>query len=250
MDGSIYRKSILIFSFLLFVSCSMSKTYSGFKTVYQSTDFVIIKISDNVYQHVSFLETQSFGKVACNGMIVINNNDAIIFDTTINNDTSEKLINFVENNLNAKIKGVVSTHFHEDCIGGIEAFNNKDIPTYALRKTIDIAKSKNVNVPQIGFEKEITLNIGNQFVEAKFFGQGHTQDNIIGYYPEENIMFGGCLIKELNAGKGNLEDANVEAWSETVTQIKSAYPNVKLIIPGHGATGNKELIDYTINLFQ
>ncbi|HLV50511.1 MAG TPA: subclass B1 metallo-beta-lactamase [Flavobacterium sp.] len=250
MNLAILRKGIFLTMLLFIASCSNSKTSSDLEISYQSEDLVVIKISDHVYQHISFLETQSFGKVACNGMIVTNNNEAVIFDTTINNDTSEKLIDFVENNLDAKIKGVISTHFHEDCIGGIEAFNNKNIPTYALEKTIDIAKSKNVSVPEIGFESVLTLNVGNQYVEARFFGEGHTQDNIIGYYPEENIMFGGCLIKELNATKGNLDDANVKAWSETVTRIKLTYPNAKLIIPGHGATGNKELMDYTIDLFQ
>lgn len=29
-------------------------------------------------------------------------------------------------------------------------------------------------------------------------------------------MFGGCLIKELDAGKGYLGDANVADWSSTV----------------------------------
>ena len=63
-------------------------------------------------------------------------------------------------------------------------------------------------------------------------------------------MFGGCLIKELDATKGYLGDANVAAWSNTVEKVKNAYPNVKIIIPGHGNYGDKKLLDYTINLFK
>jgi metallo-beta-lactamase class B len=63
-------------------------------------------------------------------------------------------------------------------------------------------------------------------------------------------MFGGCLIKELGAGKGYLGDANVVAWSSTVEKVKKAYPNVKVVVPGHGAYGNIKLLDYTINLFK
>ena len=63
-------------------------------------------------------------------------------------------------------------------------------------------------------------------------------------------MFGGCLIKEVGVGKGNLEEANAEKWSETVTEVKKKYPNAKKIIPGHGKIGGIELLDYTIKLFE
>ena len=85
---------------------------------------------------------------------------------------------------------------------------------------------------------------------AEFAGEGHTKDNIIGYFPSENVMFGGCLIKEIRAGKGNLEDANVNDWSATVEKIKQEYPKTKIVIPGHGKYGGTELLDYTIKLFQ
>ncbi len=40
-------------------------------------------------------------------------------------------------------------------------------------------------------------------------------------------MFGGCLIKEEGAGKGNLAEANVEEWPNTVRKVKMKYPEVK-----------------------
>lgn len=63
-------------------------------------------------------------------------------------------------------------------------------------------------------------------------------------------MFGGCLVKTMNAGKGNLADANTASWSATVEQVKRAYPDVRFVIPGHGATGGVELLDFTARLFQ
>jgi metallo-beta-lactamase class B len=63
-------------------------------------------------------------------------------------------------------------------------------------------------------------------------------------------MFGGCLIKELKAGKGYLGDANIINWSKTVEKVKKEYPNVQIVIPGHGEYGNSKLLDYTIKLFK
>jgi len=92
--------------------------------------------------------------------------------------------------------------------------------------------------------------VGNKKVYAKFFGEGHTADNIIGYYPNDEILFGGCLIKQLGAKKGNLADANTSKWSKTVQKVKIKYPQIKTVIPGHGEPGGIDLFDYTIRLFE
>ena len=63
-------------------------------------------------------------------------------------------------------------------------------------------------------------------------------------------MFGGCLVKEVGAGKGNLEDANVATWPKTIRMLKAKYPDVKIVVPGHGKAGGAELLDYTVKLFE
>src|SRR5690606_40138275 len=111
-------------------------------------------------------------------------------------------------------------------------------------------KENKYEIPKNSFDNSIILKVGNKNVSVKFFGEGHTKDNVVGYFPSENIMFGGCLIKELNAGKGFLGDANVAQWSNTVEKVKMEYPNVKIVVPGHGEYGDRELLDYTIELFK
>ncbi|MGN6532154.1 MAG: subclass B1 metallo-beta-lactamase, partial [Ginsengibacter sp.] len=49
--------------------------------VYQSDALLIIPLTENVYVHTSFLHSKTFGKVPCNGMIVVNKQQAVIFDT-------------------------------------------------------------------------------------------------------------------------------------------------------------------------
>ena len=80
-----------------------------------NTDILIIeKLSDHVYRHISFLNTKDFGRVACNGMIIVNENEAIIFDTPATIESSAELIKYIKENLNCKISAVIPTHFHED----------------------------------------------------------------------------------------------------------------------------------------
>ena len=81
-------------------------------------------------------------------------------------------------------------------------------------------------------------------------GEGHTRDNVVSYFLDEKVLFGGCLIKSLKSGKGNLADANTAEWSNTVKTIKRQFKDVEMVIPGHGKPGGIELLDYTIEMFK
>ncbi|MBX7226064.1 MAG: subclass B1 metallo-beta-lactamase [Chitinophagales bacterium] len=218
--------------------------------VYNSQDLVITQISENSFVHTSYKQTTDFGNVPCNGLIVRNNGEAIIFDTPTNDEGAKELIKWTDETLHVKINAVIPTHFHDDCLGGLHAFHENNIPSYAYYKTIALAKENNSTPPQNSFSDTLVLKVGNTYITAKFFGEGHTKDNVVGYFPGEHILFGGCLIKTLGASKGYLGDANVAAWSNTVEMVKKAYPNVKIVVPGHGKYGNKKLLDYTIKLFK
>ncbi|MCF8323695.1 MAG: subclass B1 metallo-beta-lactamase [Leadbetterella sp.] len=207
------------------------------------------KIKKNAFVHISFLQTQTWRKVGCNGLIYIHKNQAYIFDAPTDNETSEVLIKTLEQK-KIKIKGVVVNHFHNDCLGGLEAFHKKGIKSYASEKTIEFAKKDNVTIPQIAFKEHLTLGIGKKEIENHFLGEAHTKDNIISFIPSENIMFGGCMVKELNAGKGFLGDANENEWSNTIRNVKKTFPTAQFIVPGHGKPGGQELLDYTIGLFE
>jgi len=241
---------IIVFSMAILDCSSQKRGLLNDKVVYKSNDLIITKITENSFEHTSFIQTNDFGNVPCNGLIVRNSNEVIVFDTPTNDKSSEELIKWIREGLHCKINAIIPTHFHNDCLGGLKAFDDNDIPSYAYFKTAELAKKNNYVVPKNIFRDSLNLKIGDEYIIAKFFGEGHTIDNLVGYFPKENVMFGGCLIKELNAGKGYLGDANVTDWSGTVEKVKMEYPNVKIIVPGHGEYGSKKLLDYTINLFK
>lgn len=236
---------------ILILNCTATKNGSFEpKVVYKSDDLIITQISENSFQHTSFLQTQDFGNVPCNGLIVSNGNEVIVFDTPTNDKNSEELIKWIDGTLHSRINAVIPTHFHDDCLGGLQVFHNHAIPSYSHVKTIELAEENNLAVPENSFNDSLSLKVGKEKIIATFFGEGHTKDNVVGYFPSEDILFGGCLIKELDASKGYLGDSNVVTWSNTVEKIKREYPNVKIVIPGHGEYGDGKLLDYTINLFK
>lgn len=248
----LYIKTLLIvIKALIAFSCSAGKQEDVQSIeLYKTEDLVIIQVTENTFLHTSFLSTQDFGEVPCNGLIVRNKNEVIIFDTPTNDLSTQELIKWIQETLNCAIKAVIPTHFHVDCLGGLKIFKKYNIPSYAHYKTIELANKHAYEIPSHSFDQSMTLSLGDKNIYVGFYGAGHTQDNVIGYFPSEQVMFGGCLIKELNAGKGNLEDANIKEWPITVQKIKKEYPGVKMVIPGHGQYGDSSLLDYTIQLFK
>jgi len=237
--------NILYLIFLVIISCSSQE-----KTNQWNLGSIEVKqLTPNTFQHISYLQTEDFGKVAYNGLIVIDGNEALIMDTPVSNFASTQLISWIEKERNCQITGIVATHFHEDCIAGLDAFHEKDIPSYAHDLTLSLINQSEHPLPKIGFQKATQLKVGNAFVQLLFLGQGHTRDNIVGYFQKEKVLFGGCLVKSLNASKGFVGDANIAAWPKTVKKVKLAFPEVEVVVPGHGNVGGTPLLDYTIALF-
>ncbi|MGA2822284.1 MAG: hypothetical protein ABSE72_02040, partial [Bacteroidales bacterium] len=67
---------IIIFIGLIQLSGFPQTNYTKIKV---SDDIELIKISDNVYVHISYAELPGFGRFPSNGMIYINKGKAFLF---------------------------------------------------------------------------------------------------------------------------------------------------------------------------
>ncbi len=237
----VLRNSLIVLLFILGFAAKAQR--------FKSENLEVVSISKHIFQHISYLKTEDFGKVSCNGMIVVDSGEALVFDVPAEDAAAAELLGWLKDSLHVKVKAVIATHFHADCLGSLNVFHASNIPSYAQLQTISFAAAKKFPVPQHGIKQSRFFSVGKQQVEAFYPGAGHTRDNIVAYFPFENTMFGGCLIKEKGAGKGNLEDADTTVWPGTVKRLKEKYPDVRVVIPGHGQTGGFDLLDYTISLF-
>jgi len=208
----------------------------------------IVKISDSEYMHITYLKDGKGGYIGCNGYIYIDTNEALIFDTPINDSLSQQLITFVQEDLKATVKGVVVNHRHIDASGGLKTFHKNEIASYASAKTAVILAKDSLYITN-PFEQKQEIKVGNTMVENRYFGEAHTSDNIVSYIPTSKTVVGGCMVKCLDGVRGNVSDANLDSWPETIAKIKTAYPDMERVIPGHGGYGDTSLLDYTIAMF-
>ena len=234
--------------YLLLIATLAASFSWGQDTTYQTERLKITSLTPQTFVHTSYLEVPDYGRVPCNGLVFVNGGEAVIMDTPVDDSASVELIRWLEGQ-SVRIKAVVVTHFHDDCLAGLDAFHAQQIPSYARDTTVALARAEGNKLPTHGFDSLVVLDVGRAPVINRFLGEGHTVDNIVSYVPSERVLFGGCLIKEAGAGKGNLADANVDEWSSTVRRVQRTYPDVKYVVPGHGAAGGVELLEYTVEMF-
>lgn len=209
----------------------------------------IRKVSPGLFIHTSPINLSSGQIYPCNGMIFINQGEAVVFDTPVYEKDTKELLRWLQEEQGVEVKAIVPTHFHDDCLGGLSVFHEAGIRSYANRATYELAKGQAEELPQELFDGSYTFQIGGKSVECWYPGEAHTKDNIVAWVPSRKALFGGCMLKALGVGKGNLADANVETWSASMEAVKEKYPTLKLAIPGHGESGGMELLDFTIKMF-
>jgi metallo-beta-lactamase class B len=136
--------------------------------------------------------------------------------------------------LKKKIILCIGTHFHADRIGGLSALKKINVPVISTPLTEKLAEEHHVPAPKGILPADSTFKIGDVTMECFYPGEGHTKDNIVVWFPRQKVLFGGCLVKSVEAADlGNLADANAIAYPKTIQMLMKKFPEAKYVIPGH-----------------
>lgn len=218
-------------------------------TIFINEDLQLLPIGEHLYVHISWLENEQYGRFSSNGMVFIQDGKALIVDTPMKTHLIEDLTNYLKESLLAEVTLAVPGHFHDDCLNGLPYLHRIGARSIAGKKTVKICKAKELVIPQRSFRKKKRLKIGDSRVELRYFGGGHAPDNIVVWFPDQKVLFGGCLIRSLTTNTlGNTGDAVMDEWAPTVTKIQRALPEIEKVIPGHGPIGDVSLLSHTIGL--
>lgn len=218
-------------------------------TIMINEDLQLISLTEDLYIHISWLENEQYGRFSSNGMLLIEAGEGLLVDTPMKPQLTEDLVAFLQDSMQVKVKIVIPGHFHDDCINGIPYLHQMGVRSIAGKKTQSICREEKLVVPQVAFRNRKRIRFGGSSVELRYFGGGHAPDNIVAWFPKQKTLFGGCLIRSLEAKTlGNTADAVMNEWDATVEKIQKTLPAVETVIPGHGSRGNAALLQHTIDL--
>jgi len=210
-------------------------------------DLKIKNINKNIYLHKSYKQTQDWGMVSSNGLVVVNGTEAYIIDTPWSEKDTIKLVNWIKNQ-GYNLAGSISTHSHDDRSSGIKWLNSNSIPTYVSRLTNQLLEKEGKTLAENSFEQSEFWMVKDK-IQAFYPGGGHTIDNIVVWLSDSKILFGGCLVRSKNSKSlGYTEEASIDIWADSIEKIIAKYPDIKMVVPGHGASGSIELLEHTKNM--
>jgi cyclase len=164
---------------------------------------------------------------------------------------------------NQPIRYVVNTHQHDDHAGG--AFKMLPITEVIAHKNAraNLADIKQpyyedtpgtpIGLPRLTFSDEFAINLGGKEVRAKYFGRGHTNGDIIVYFPELKTIHTGDLFLARNPSRGGAtqtrpagvniyvdyaQGGSFMDWTKTLDGALTL--DFDTVIPGHGPISTKE----------
>lgn len=209
-------------SFLLFKLCAG-----------QVPPMTIDSIAPNIYLYTTFNTFQG-KRYSANALLVRTSAGCILIDVPWQRSQYKTIMDTVKTMFHSKIIAVYATHFHEDRAGDLSYFNKRHIPTYATSATNKLLKKEHKSISSHTTQPGRTYTYGDVSFIVDFMGAGHTPDNVIVWFPKQQLLDGGCLIKSISAvDLGNLSDANVAAWKTTIQKTIQKYGKAKIVIPGH-----------------
>jgi len=97
-------------------------------------------------------------------------------------------------------------------------------------------------LPNLTFEKKLTLIGKKRSVEIINTAGGHTTNDTVLFIPKEKILFTGDLISVNH--HPYLANSNPKMWLQTLHALKKF--DINILIPGHGPLGDKSSIDMII----
>lgn len=227
---------ILLISLLSFVALGKSDNVKP--------ELKIIRLTDNIYQHISYENIGSYGMVAASGLIVVNGLDAHIIDTPWSEEDTAKLIVWIEDK-GLSVKSSVVTHYHEDASGGLPFLNALNVQTYATSLTNSLLKKEGREQSVSDISSEV-FEVVTDKIQIFYAGAGHTVDNIVVWLPQDRVLFGGCFVKSLNSKSlGNIKNSSIKDWPNSIQRVINKYPDIALVVPGHGKVGDISLLQHT-----
>jgi glyoxylase-like metal-dependent hydrolase (beta-lactamase superfamily II) len=195
------------------------------------------KIADDLYE----IEGDG-GNVA----IYITNEGVILVDDKFEYDYND-IVDKVKSVTSQPIRYVLNTHHHGDHTGSNAKFPpSTEIIAHANARK-NMIDGKQPGPPRLVFTQEQDVFLGGKEVRARYFGRGHTNGDVMIYFPALKVLHTGDLV----AGNSPLIDygggGSLLEWTATLDEaLKLDFDTV---IPGHGPISKKaDIVAYRNNI--
>ncbi len=214
----------------------------------------VTPLNDRVYVHTTYGIYQK-KPVPANGLIIKTNDGIVLvdtgWDTKEDTDNTRQLLQWVADSLHQPVRLCIVTHAHDDRVGGISELRKAGVRIISTPLTAQKSVKLGYEAPEGILPADTTLLVGQEPIRCYFPGEGHTSDNIVVWLPNQQILHGGCFVKSVAAfGMGNIADANLNEWANSVRRVMRQFGTAKVVVPGHEEWGDTQSLVHTLQLLK
>ena len=219
-------------------------------------DLRLTELAPGVWLHTSDRDIPPYGPVPSNGLVVARGDaEAVLIDTAWTDAQTEAILAWTEAALGRRVTAAVVTHAHDDKMGGVGALRAAGVATFAHPRSNTLAAGRGLVAAEhdlvIGGNGDAAPLDALAGLTIHYPGPGHTEDNIVVAAERAGVLFGGCLVRPGgSASLGNTADADIARWAATVRAAARRFPAVTVVVPSHGAPGDRALLEHTAALAQ
>lgn len=208
----------------------------------------IAHLSGDFYVYTTY-NTYENSRVPANGMYLVTTSGVVMFDTPWDTTQFQPLLDSIKFRHDKKVVLCFATHWHSDKTAGLEYYRQQGIRTYTTVLTDELSKKNNKKRAEFLMTKDTVFHLGQYSFETYYPGEGHTADNIVVWFNKEKILYGGCLIKGVDAENlGYLGDANVNEYANTLERVQKKFRHPRYIVIAHSDWNNLNSLKHSIRL--
>lgn len=188
----------------------------------------------------------------------LSNKDALIVVDSQYPNTAKICLDGLKQKAGRSVDLLFNTHHHGDHTGGNGVFAPEVKKIIAHARVPELLKQQAATakpaadgtpppppvLPTATFDKAWTERPGNEEVNAKHYGPGHTGGDAIIHFRRANVVhMGDLLFRERHPFIDRPAGASIENWMKTLEAVAKEFPRDTVYIAGHAKQGVSVLTD-------
>jgi len=202
-----------------------------------------------------------------NSSFVVGKRSVAVIDTQVNHPSAEQLLKFIRSVTDKPIEYVINTHYHWDHTNGNQIFKDEGATIISSRLTKEFMIHRQDRqkeflasrgfelgqdplLPEVTFEKEYSIDLGDQPLELFFAGPAETDDATAVHVVRENILMSGDTVMTGSfpifgqpVWDEGLQDRQ---WIDAIRRLAAFNP--AHVIPGHGPLAHERELELLIKI--
>ena len=161
-------------------------------------------------------------------------------------DSAKNYIDQLKAKYTQPLKYLLNTHHHGDHTSGNIAFKGIVEHVAAHKNSIEnqrrqAEEKKTLDqqlLPDVSFETEFKVKIGNEKIKGDYFGPGHTNGDTVYHFEEQNVVhMGDLMFNRRHPFIDRAAGASIANWITILEKVPKEYDKDSLYIFGHAGEG-------------